>query len=175
MVRGMTPDAEDPLDRLGRTPGDEARFVETLPALVSAALGEGGGAVAVRVDEDGAAWIVRGGVHVTRFDPGAMASLSPADAERAVTAFAELIRRYDRERALLDDLAAGAKVRVDYKNTGLRRVFRTTGTVRSVSAFRSGVGVRAGGWTVDLEVRPRFGKPAVQRIESESITEVTPL
>jgi hypothetical protein len=167
----MTGDAEDPLDRLGRTPRDDARFLETLPGRVSAALDEEN-AVDVELDQEGAAWLVRAGDRVTEFDPGAMASLSPADAVRAVRAFAELVRRYDRERGFLDDLTAGLRVRIDYRHSGLRRTFRTTGTVLSVSAFRPGSGVRAGGWTVEIDVRPRFGKPAVQPIESEAIVEV---
>ncbi len=167
----MSGDGDDPLDRLGRTPGDEARFLQTLPERVSAELDQDH-AVDVGLDDDGAAWLVRDGGRITRFDPGAMASLAPADAERAVTALAELVRRYDRERAFLGNLDVGARVRVEYKDRSLRRVFRADGTVRSVSAFRPGAGVRAGGWTIEIEVRPRFGRPAVQRIESESITKV---
>jgi hypothetical protein len=167
----MGGDAEDPLDRLGRRPGDAARFVQTLTGRVSAALGEDD-AVGVELDEEGAAWLVRAGERITTFDPGAMTSLSPSDTDRAVTAFAELVRRYDRERRFLHELAVGARVRVDHRHRGLRRTFRTTGTVRAVSAFRPGSGVRAGGWTVEIEVRPRFGKPAVQPIESDTIAEV---
>jgi hypothetical protein len=167
----MRGDDEDPLDRLGRTPRDDARFLETLPGLVSEALAEDD-AVGVEIDREGAAWLVRAGERVTTFDPGAMASLSPSDAHRAVAAFAELVRRYDRERRYRDDLAVGLRVRVDYRHQGLRRTFRTTGTVRSVSGFRPGSGVRAGGWTVEIDVRPRFGRPAVQPIESDAIVAV---
>jgi hypothetical protein len=167
-------EAEDPLDRLGRTPGSDARFLETLPDRVGAALGEER-AVAVELDREGAAWLVRAGQRITTFDPTAMISLSPADADRAIAAFADLVRRYDRERGFIDDLAVGTRVRVDYRHSGLRRTFRTSGTVRSVSAFRPGSGVHAGGWTVEVDVHPRFGKPAVQSIESETIAEVVRL
>jgi hypothetical protein len=170
----MSGEPEDPLDRLGRTPGDDARFLETLPDRVGAALGEER-AVAVELDQEGAAWLVRAGQRITTFDPAAMTSLSPADAERAIAAFAELVRRYDQERGFVDDLAVGSRVRVDYRHEGLRRTFRTTGTVRSVSAFRPGSGVRAGGWTVEIDVHPRFGRPAIQPIESETIAEVARL
>jgi hypothetical protein len=170
----MTHEADDPLDRLGRTPGDDARFLETLPVRVGAALGQDD-AVGVELDEDGAAWLLRAGERITTFDPGALAALSPADADRAVAAFAELVRRYDRERGFRDDLVIGARVRVDYRHMGLRRTFRMTGIVRSVSGFRPGSGVRAGGWTVEIEVRPRFGKPAVQPIEGGAIVEIARL
>jgi hypothetical protein len=167
----MGGDAEDPLDRLGRTPGGDARFMRTLADRVSAALNEDD-AVGVERDDDGAAWLVRGGTRITTFDPATMTSLSPADADRAIAAFAELVRRYDRERGFLGDLAIGTRVRVDHRHSRLRRTFRTTGTVRAVSAFRPGAGVRPGGWSVELDVYPRFGKPAVQPIESETIVAV---
>lgn len=74
----------------------------------------------------------------------------------------------DRRTAIRAALLPGARVRVDWKHEGLRRSFRETGTVIEV------LDRDEGGFTLTLEVRPRFGAPARQPIEGDAIVEVTP-
>jgi hypothetical protein len=71
-----------------------------------------------------------------------------------------------------DTLVVGARYRVDNRDDELRRTFRTDGTYLGVEdrTTEDGAPVRI----LRFEVRPRFGKPAVQEMDLSTVVTVTP-
>lgn len=69
-------------------------------------------------------------------------------------------------------LEVGARYRVDNRDDELRRTFRTDGTFLGMEdrVAKDGTPIRI----LRFEVKPRFGKPAVQEVELTSVVTVTP-
>jgi hypothetical protein len=65
----------------------------------------------------------------------------------------------------------GRRYRVDWKHKGLRRTFRFVGTLLSVEdATEDGAGR-----VLVFEVRPRFGRPVLQRVDVAALTAFVPV
>jgi hypothetical protein len=75
----------------------------------------------------------------------------------------------------LDALVPGRRYRVDWKDDGIRRSFRTTGTFVDIhdepAVDTGGVPRRV----VRFEVRPRFGRAAIQPIDVARLVQVVPI
>lgn len=83
----------------------------------------------------------------------------------------------DRTRPEIDiaSLEAHSRYRVDWKNEHLRRSFRFTGTLLSIEvAPATTPGEEPVRWLA-FEVKPRFGKATVQRIDVATIKTIEPL
>jgi hypothetical protein len=161
---------DDPLSRLGGSPAGGEDFLASLPSRLAERLG--GEAPFLRHDDDRTVWLVLEGTDVIRFDPEVAASLSAGDRERMIAGFAELLSRFRLERDLLDGVAVGDRIRIDVKDKRLRRTFRHTGTVVERSDYRPAVGLEPGGWTLELEIKPRFGSATTMRVDSARLVAV---
>jgi hypothetical protein len=65
----------------------------------------------------------------------------------------------------------GRRYRVDWSHQGLRRTFRFVGTLVSVEdAAEDGAGR-----VLVFEVRPRFGRPVLQRVDVATLTALVPV
>jgi hypothetical protein len=71
-------------------------------------------------------------------------------------------------------LVPGARYRVDWKDEGIRRTFRTTGTFVDVRE-EPGADGDAARRVVRFEVRPRFGRPTIQPIDAAALVDVVPV
>jgi hypothetical protein len=86
----------------------------------------------------------------------------------------------DRTRPEIDiaSLEVRKRYRVDWKNEELRRSFRFTGTLLSIDAPAAAPGSAPGEeparWLA-FEVKPRFGKATVQRINVATLLSVEPI
>jgi hypothetical protein len=65
-------------------------------------------------------------------------------------------------------LEVGGRYRVDWKHEGLRRSFRFVGTLASIEDAPGD----APGQVLTFEVRPRFGSPALQRVDAATLLAV---
>jgi hypothetical protein len=63
----------------------------------------------------------------------------------------------------------GRRYRVDWKHERLRRTFRFVGTLISVEDATEV------GRVLVFEVRPRFGRPALQRVDVAALTALVPV
>jgi hypothetical protein len=70
-------------------------------------------------------------------------------------------------------LEVGARYRVDNRHDRLRRTFRTDGTYLGIEDGEDEDGAPAR--FLRFEVKPRFGKAAVQRIDVSTVVTATPL
>jgi hypothetical protein len=68
-------------------------------------------------------------------------------------------------------LEIGRRYRVDWRHERLRRTFRSVGTLLSVE---DGVEDEPGA-VLTFEIRPRFGKPALQRVSVTALRAVEPV
>lgn len=153
-------------------PGPEA--AADLPALVAAALGEPPGRLGLEVEGRGLAWLVRDGVRLCSLNPTAVSRADPARHSAFVEALAGLVRRYEDLRRTLDGLEVGRTYRVDYKHEELRRTFRVKVTLLGIGPWRPAEGPEGGGFTLELQTRPRFGSPSTFRIGTEVLTRIVP-
>jgi hypothetical protein len=162
--------AED-LSDLAR-PGPGA--ADDLPELVAAALGEPPGRLGLETEDADLAWLVRDGIRVCSLNPAAVAAADPARRSAFAEALAGLVRRYDGLRETLGGLEVGRTYRVDYKHEGLRRTFRVKAVLREVGPWRPAQGAEGGGFTLTLETRPRFGRPATFHLTTDVLTRIAP-
>lgn len=83
----------------------------------------------------------------------------------------------DRTRPEIDiaSLEPRRRYRVDWKNEKLRRSFRFTGTLLSIDvAPVTTPGQEPSRW-LSFEVKPRFGRATVQRVDVATIRTIEPL
>ena len=72
-------------------------------------------------------------------------------------------------------LVAGRRYRVDWRHEGLRRSFRATGTFLSIETTPvTSPGGEPARW-LRLEVKPRFGRATVQRVDVATLRSIQPL
>jgi hypothetical protein len=74
----------------------------------------------------------------------------------------------------LDQLEIGRRYRVDHKHERLRRSFRTEGMLVAIEEPSADEGEEAGDHVLVIEVKPRFGKPAEQRVDVATVTAIEP-
>lgn len=175
MGHGYDACVPDDFDDLAR-PEDPSAVAADLAALVASLLGEPADRLRVEPEDDGGemAWLVRDGMRISRFNPVAL-SRSATDRRREFAkALAKFARRLDELRGTIDALEIGRRYTVDTKNRELRRTFRSTGVLRDVSPFRPAEGAIGGGWSLTFEVRPRFGRPTVLRVETAGLIRIEP-
>jgi hypothetical protein len=130
--------------------------------------------IAVAAEDEEMAWLLVDGRRVSWFN---LRAASRAGAERRshmVQAFAELVRRVDRLRPMIEGLEVGRRYRVEYRNQQLRRNMRVKGVLREVSGFRTAKGVSGAGWVLTLETRPAIGRPATFRLETTTLVDIRP-
>lgn len=170
------PGDDDPLARLGRR--EDARSPQErsgdLATDIAARLHEPPGLLEVVPDADEMAWLVRDGVRIAYFNAREATRLGPESYGQMLIAFHDLVRRFDELHPVIDALEVGHRYRVDYKHEKLRRTFRAKGTLLAPPEFRPAEGVTGMRWTLRIEVRPRFGSPAIQSVDSDVLTEITP-
>lgn len=145
-----------------------------LPALVAAALGEPPERFALEVEREDLAWLTCDGVRLCSVNPAAVGAADPARRSAFAEALAGLVRRYETFRAMLAGLEPGRTYRVDYKHEKLRRTFRVKAVLRKVGPWRPAEGPEGGGFTLELETRPRFGSPATFHVGTEILTRIVP-
>jgi hypothetical protein len=75
----------------------------------------------------------------------------------------------------LDALVPGRRYRVDWKDDGIRRSFRTTGTFVDIHEEPAAEGGGEPRRVVRFEVRPRFGRNAIQPIDAARLVHVVPI
>lgn len=153
-------------------PGPEA--AAALPTLVAAALGEPPDRLSLDVERGDLAWLVRDGVRLCSLNPSAVAAADPARRAAFAEALAGLVRRYEELRRTLEGLEVGRAYRVDYKHERLRRTFRVKATLLGVGPWRPAEGPEGGGFTLELETRPRFGSPSTFHVGTEVLTRIVP-
>jgi hypothetical protein len=72
------------------------------------------------------------------------------------------------------DVAArqiGRRYRVDWKHERLRRTFRSVGTLVSIEEGSED----EPGLVLTFKIRPRFGKPALQRVHATALRAIEPV
>jgi hypothetical protein len=68
-------------------------------------------------------------------------------------------------------LEIGRRYQVDWRHERLRRTFRSVGTLVSIEDASED----DPGPTLTFEVRPRFGKPALQHVSAAALRAIVPL
>jgi hypothetical protein len=71
----------------------------------------------------------------------------------------------------VDALEIGRRYRVDWRHERLRRMFRSVGTLVSVEEATGD----EPGPVLTFEIRPRFGKPALQRVQATVLRAIVPV
>lgn len=71
-------------------------------------------------------------------------------------------------------LEVGARYRVDWKHAQLRRSFRFVGTLLSVEPEPGHADDAETAYVLKFEVKPRFGKPAVETVHQATLMEIVP-
>jgi hypothetical protein len=71
-------------------------------------------------------------------------------------------------------LEIGRRYRVDRKDEELRRSFRFIGTLTSIEAPAEGPADASQGRLI-FEVKPRFGRPTLQRVDVATVLALTPV
>jgi hypothetical protein len=71
----------------------------------------------------------------------------------------------------LDALEIGRRYRVDWKHERLRRTFRSVGTLVSIEDGSDA----EPGRVLTFEIRPRFGKPALQHVHATALRAIVPV
>jgi hypothetical protein len=81
----------------------------------------------------------------------------------------------DRTRPGIDftSLEIGKRYRVDWKHEQLRRTFRSTGTLLSIEVTPATPPEEPEGWLA-FEVKPRFGRASVQRVDVATLRSIEP-
>jgi hypothetical protein len=174
MREGWTGDDFEDLARpSGAGPGPDA--AASLAAEIVAALKETAGRLEVVPDEGEMAWLVRDDRRVSWFNLAAAERAGGVRRKGLVRAFAELIRRDDAQRPLIEGLVVGRRYRLHYKNDEIRRIFRVKAVLRAVSEFRHAEGVAGAGWTLTLETKPAFYPPVTFDVDTSTLVDITPL
>lgn len=154
-------------------PGPE-RGASDLVRQVADALSESPGRLTVEREDEEMAWLLRDGVRLSSFNLRAVGAADAGRRAEFVRALAGLVRRYEQLRPTLEGLETGRPYVVDYKHEGLRRTFRVKGTLLEVSPWLPAEGPTGGGWTLTLESRPRFGRPARFAVQTDVLTRIVP-
>jgi hypothetical protein len=68
-------------------------------------------------------------------------------------------------------LEIGRRYRVDWKHDRLRRTFRSVGTLVAIEPGAE----EEPGPVLAFEIRPRFGKPALQRVHATALRAIVPV
>jgi len=174
MREGWTGDDFEDLARpSGAGPGPEA--AARLARDVAAALKDTAGLLEVLPDQGEMAWLVRDGRRVSWFNLAAAERAGGHRRTGLVRAFAELIRRYDAQRPLIEDLVVGRRYRLHYKNDEIRRIFRVKAVLQAVSAFHHAEGVAGAGWTLTLETKPALYPPVTFDVDTSTLVDISPL
>jgi hypothetical protein len=71
-------------------------------------------------------------------------------------------------------LEIGRRYRVDRKDEALRRSFRFVGTLTSIEASTDGPADATHGRLI-FEVKPRFGRPTLQRVDVATLLALVPV
>jgi hypothetical protein len=174
MREGWTGDDFEDLARpSGAGPGPDA--AARLAADITAGLEEAAGHLEVVSDQGEMAWLVRDGRRVSWFNLAAAERAGGVRRKGLVRAFAELIRRYDAQRPVIEGLVVGGRYRLHYKNDEIRRIFRVKAVLQAVSEFRHAEGVTGAGWTLTLESKPAFYPPVTFDVDTSTLVDITPL
>jgi hypothetical protein len=82
----------------------------------------------------------------------------------------------DRTRPEIDvaSLELHRRYRVDWKNEQLRRSFRFAGTLLSIEAAPSATSGEESARWLAFEVKPRFGKATIQRVDVATLLAIEP-
>jgi hypothetical protein len=82
----------------------------------------------------------------------------------------------DRARPKFDiaALEVGGRYRVDWRHEWLRRTFRATGTLLSIEVTPATTPEGEGERWLTFEVKPRFGRATVQRIDVATLRAIEP-
>ena len=75
----------------------------------------------------------------------------------------------------ISSLETGRRYRVDWRHEGLRRTFRATGTLLSIEVTPATTPDGESARWLTFEVKPRFGKATVQRVDVATLRSVEPL
>lgn len=153
----------------------EPRGGGDLLELVRAALGDPRGELELVLEDEEMGWLVRDGTRVSRLNLREIGRTDLDRRQRFATALAELVRRFDALRWTIDGLEVGRDYIVDYKHAELRRTFRQKGVLRAVSPWRTAEGIDGGGWSITLEVKPRFGKAVAMQVDTRVLTNIEPV
>ena len=74
----------------------------------------------------------------------------------------------------ISSLEVGGRYRVDWRHEGLRRMFRSTGTLLSIEETPATLpGGEPERW-LTFEVKPRFGQATVQRVDVATLRGIEP-
>jgi len=71
-------------------------------------------------------------------------------------------------------LVIGSRYRVDWKHVQLRRSFRFVGTLLSVEPEPGSADDAETPHALRFQVKPRFGKPAIETVHQATLIEVVP-
>jgi len=72
-------------------------------------------------------------------------------------------------------LEIGRSYQVDWRHERLRRTFRSVGTLVSIEDAGEDAGEDDPGPMLTFEVRPRFGKPALQHVSAATLRAIVPV
>ena len=72
-------------------------------------------------------------------------------------------------------LEIGRRYRVDRKDEALRRSFRFVGTLTSIEASTDGRADATTQGRLIFEVKPRFGRPTLQRVDVATVLALVPV
>ncbi|HEX9122851.1 MAG TPA: hypothetical protein VF984_05765 [Actinomycetota bacterium] len=145
-----------------------------LASEIARAMGAPRDRVAVRPEDEEMAWLELDGLRLSWFNLRTASRMSADRRSRLVEAFAELARRIDRLRPMMEPLEVGRRYRVEYRNQQLRRNMRVKGVLRGVTEFRPAKGVNGAGWVLTLETKPAIGTPATFRLETTTLVDIRP-
>jgi hypothetical protein len=74
----------------------------------------------------------------------------------------------------ITSLEVGRRYRIDWRHEQLRRTFRATGTLRSIEETPAEAPDQTARRWLMLDVKPRFGKAAVQRVDVAMLRSIEP-
>ena len=81
---------------------------------------------------------------------------------------------HGKPRIDVGSLEVGRRYRVDRKDQMLRRSFRFTGTLTAIESPQAGAEPAGPGW-LTFEVKPRFGRPTLQRVDVATVLALLPV
>jgi hypothetical protein len=145
-----------------------------LASEIARAMGIPPGRIAVEPVSDEMAWLALDGLRLSWFNLRTASRMSADRRSRLVRAFAELARRVDHLRPMIEGLEIGRRYRVEYRNEQIRRNLRVKGVLRGVTEFRHAKGVSGAGWVLTLQTTPAIGTPATFRLETTTLVDIRP-
>jgi hypothetical protein len=156
-----------------RRPTREA--ASALAADIVTVLGEPPGRVEVVPDDGSMAWLVREGRRLSWFNLWAAEREGGPRRSEMVRAFADLVRRIDEQRPVIERLEVGRPYMVQYRNEELFRNFRLKAVLRSVSEFGHARGIAGAGWTLTLETKPRLFPASTFTVHTSTVVQIEAL